>query len=142
MQRRRELMGMQEKENINIWNERWENGYFNTTNGSNIANADQIRNVGYISVKPSTKYYFYAGKGSQWAMFFDSEKNAIPINDYPIDELKTRSANVYAIRSNEFTTPPICKYMRFYCTAGYGTEYLNDISINYPATDHEYHKHI
>lgn len=135
---------MQKKQaNINIWDEQWELGMLNTRTGADISASAQIRSKNYIEVKPSTQYYFYSGKNSQWVMFYDQDKNVISVDDYPVSEWTSRSYNAYgATRNTVFTTPQICHYIRFYCTTGYGNTYLNNISFNYPSTDHEYHKHI
>lgn len=143
--RRRLMMSGSAIHNINVWDEQWEMGRLDTMTGAstNSSSTTQIRTSGYIKLTPNTKYYFYSsGKGSQWSMFYDADKVVIPVSEYPISEMPNRSRNAYGNRNVEFTTPPNCHYMRFYCTEAYGNTYSHNISVNYPSTDHEYHPHI
>ena len=128
-------------ENINVWDEQWELGTLNTSTGGKISSDSQIRCKEYIEVQGDTRYYFYNGSGkAMWMLFFDSNYDVIDNYGNP-DNLR-RSTNAYGLNNKEFTTPQNCKFIKFYCVASYGATYKNDISLNYPATDHEYHKHV
>lgn len=103
---------------FNQWDEEWENGYINVSDGENVANNSFIRGKNFIPVFPNTQYYSLAGDGSadMAILYYDANKNYL---------------NSYVYRGNDpFTTPSNCHYIRFYMASGYGTTYNNDICIN------------
>ena len=125
---------------VNVWDEEWENGTFNTTTGANMVKSTQIRTKNYIPVKPSTTYYFNANPNI-WVLFFDGDKNPVPNG---ADSRYAKDGNSVSLGmdvsiTRTFTSPSNAHYMRFYCQAPYGKTYNNDISINYPSTDTSYH---
>ena len=106
---------------VNVWDETWEGGSISPTTGQNANDSTRIRTKGYISVVPNTAYYCKASKDLA-IRYYDRNKSFIG----------TGSAH-----DSTVTTPANCYYMRFAVveTSTYG----NDISINYPSTDTQYH---
>lgn len=110
----------------NVWDEEWEVGGINSTTGGNWNTTDRIRSKNYILAKADTSYYFKASANVN-LVFYDANKEFIStLYYYPADNVP-------------FTTPQKCAYIRFALQPVYGTTYNNDISINYPSTDHDYH---
>ena len=108
---------------INVWDEEWESGGINTS-GQETTTSGYYRSTNYISVLPNANYYFKTPT-SMHVMFYDANK----------DFIDWTTANNSAI-----TTPSNGHYLRFRnSTAGGWQPYNHDISINYPATDTEYH---
>lgn len=122
---------------FNLWDEQWELGKFNTTTGENTSSTIQIRSKNYIPIKGGIQYYFKTS-GAMWCIFFDSNKTAIPSNA-PSGYVVSGNSVMLGTSYMTFTAPSNACYMRFYLLGEYGTTYKNDISINYPSTDHEYH---
>lgn len=104
----------------NIWDEEWTNGSINADTGVAGAGNNVISND-YIGVTPNTAYY---ATQRIRVFFYDANKAFLSFVD---------------IDHTSFTTPSECRYILFAAFLAYGTTYNNDISINYPATDHEYH---
>lgn len=111
---------------INQWNEQWEIGGYNITTGEKNLNTDKIRNKNLIPILPNTTYYKKSpAPGIYWNLYYNKNMEYV---------------GYFAAQYNTtFTTPNNAYYMAFYTEAGYGTTYNNDISINYPATDTDYH---
>lgn len=130
MERRRSLMQQQSEpvdENINIWDEEWEQGQYNTV-GTKVSSTSQIRCKNLIRVKPNTEYYLHIGVNVACRVYFCTENDTV--------------ISYTAYRNATFTTPANCKFIKFHTGSGYGIVYNNNISINYPSTDHDYHEHI
>ena len=104
----------------NIWDEEWTNGSINVDTGVAAAGNNVISND-YIGVTPNTAYY---ATQRIRVFFYDANKAFLSFVD---------------IDHTSFTTPSECRYILFTAFLAYGTTYNNDISINYPATDTEYH---
>lgn len=114
---------------VNVWDEQWELGGINGS-GANHNASDRIRSKNYIPVTPGATYYYYIN--STYGIFtwgYDSSKTYV--GRVP--------ANGWAIGNNTVTIPNGVYYIRIVVQPGYGTTYNNDISINYPATDRDYH---
>lgn len=114
---------------INIWDEEWEVGTISDATGQNT-NYQGIRTKNYINVKPNHSYFLYLnhtnGSTAMRTRWYDINKNYI--------------GNSPAISYNKsFTVPSNAYYLRFCPQSSYGETYLNDISVNYPATDTAYH---
>lgn len=103
---------------FNQWDEEWEKGLIDTTTGVNTSSNNNIRSKNYISILPSTAYYFNAGSVgmSVNGAYYDADKNYI--------------SALGGIANSIFTTPSNAHYMRFYLASAYGTTYKNDICIN------------
>lgn len=111
---------------VNQWDEQSEKGSYNITTGVKQTDNNNLRCVNPIPVMPNTTYYFRQTTATSNALlFYDADGNYI--------SYLSRTGN------NTFTTPENAHYMTFYLSAGYGTTYNNDISINYPSTDTDYH---
>lgn len=112
---------------INIWDEEWEIGRY--VNGVKDTISTQIRCVNRIPIKPNTQYYVYIGtSGVSLTIQFLSSDGAYLSQAY---------------RSNAaFTSPANARYMVFHANTTYGTTYKHDISINYPATNNNYHSYV
>ena len=122
---------------VNIWDEQWENGYYNRATGEKDGNSNTtyFRSKNYIPCVPNTSYYFkapsvHASNTTYYAvLFYDADKNYI-------------SAINSGIGNTVQTTPQNAQFMTFYIEVGTsGATYNNDISINYPSSDTEYAKH-
>lgn len=109
---------------VNVWDEEWENGYYSSTNGAKVSDSNYFRAKNLIPVKPNTSYYFVAPIRME---YFDWDADG--------NFLRRKTNN---IQNAVFTTSADCYFLTFdtYVTA---TTYNNDISINYPSTDTEYH---
>ena len=114
---------------VNQWDEEWELGYIDPTTGGNASSSSCIRAKNYIPVKPNATYYINVPDASgvnAKVLFYDIEKQRTA------DTLKTKANDTLEIPDNVY-------YLRFYMSDAYGTTYNNDISINYPSTDTDYH---
>lgn len=111
---------------INQWNEQWELGSLDISNGAETPTTSRGRNVGFISViGGSTLYVSKGGNGSLYLLQYDANQNYLNIYNNVTNSTITLNAN--------------CRYIRFYTDNAYGATYNNDISINYPATETAYH---
>ena len=107
----------------NVWDEEWELGAINVTNGQNVANNNFIRSTNYISVKPSTTYFKCAPQ-NYLQLYYGKDKTYLSYGSWN--------------KNTTFTTPSDCYFVRFYVASEYGTTYNNDIALNYPSTFTEY----
>ena len=111
---------------VNQWDEEWELGAYNASNGQtwDVTNRIRSKSTNYIPILPNTEYYVNSPK-SIFCYFYDVNKNYI--------------SYFGVTHGTTFTTPQNARYFRFFVDTDYGTTYNNDISINYPSTDHDYH---
>lgn len=114
---------------VNIWDENCKSGYYNVSTGDYVYNANQLCCNDFIPVKPNTNYYCYKGSYSNQGecLFYDENKTFISY---------IMPAN---FNNKVFTTPNNCHYITFNLGSSYGTTYNNDVSINYPSSDTQYH---
>ena len=111
---------------VNVWDEEWEVGRIDGNTGQDLSSNDRLRSKGYILVKPNTTYNVVIPQYGIWV--------------YPYKLDKTYKGTRYNRTNGQtFVVPNDCYYWRFEVYADYGTTYNNDISINYPSTDTEYH---
>ena len=113
---------------VNVWDEEWELGYIDSQ-GNNTPNAGNIRSKNFTQIEPNTRYYLKSGYTTVVycpIFFYDANKVFL-------------SANLQQVWNTVITTPSNARYIRFYMNSAYGNVYNNDISINYPSTDTEYH---
>lgn len=108
---------------INIWDEEWERGTIGLTTGAKVDDDTKIRSKNYVPISPNTAYY-YKFPGNWRMIYFDADKNVV-------ERGNTYSPNII------LTSPATAHYLLFALDAT--TEYDNNIAINYPATDHDYH---
>lgn len=120
---------------INVWDEEWENGYYNRTKGNKAGNSDTsyFRSKNFIPVKPNTQYYIvlpsvHASNNTWFSILtYGSQKEYLSY---------THQTGSYYL----LTTGTRTYYLTFYCEVGTtGATYQNDISFNYPSTDTSYH---
>ena len=105
---------------FNAWDEEWEEGGFDQTNGDKKAFGSRIRSKNKIPCTPSTTYYFASVKTyTSWASvyFYDAAENYLGYTDL-------NSVN------RTFSTPQNCHYINFNTSGTYGSTYNNDICIN------------
>jgi hypothetical protein len=100
---------------FNQWDEEWEVGGINTSNGKNNNETDKIRGKNFIRVTPSSEYYCKSPIASR-IFFYDSNKNYI--------------SNGYLSANSSFTILDNAYYIRFRIASDYGTTYNHDICIN------------
>ena len=112
---------------INIWDEDWEVGIYNSSSDTVIKVVDttHIRSKNPIRVDEGITYYFNSASYNVHLIVADESGNVL---------YRTTSLN-----NGTFTVPTNGKYVYFNMALAYGTTYNNDISINYPSTDTEYH---
>ena len=111
----------------NVWDEEWRNGYYTNT-GTFNPNANYVANKNPIPILPNTTYYIYIASvptAGRDILYYDGEMNYLS------------KASLYA--NATFTTPANAEYANFNLGSSYGNTYNDDISINYPSTDTEYH---
>lgn len=106
-----------ESQGVNAWDEEWELGSFNVTNGANLPTNDAIRNKNYIKVLPKQGYYFKTPTNYKF-VFYDEQKNYISGDGKSTNQV--------------ITTPSNCHYLRFSVGVSVSpiTTYNNDICIN------------
>lgn len=107
---------------VNVWDEEWEVGLISAATGQNETNSNYSRTKNYCKVVPDTNYYI------------KNTPSPLYLREYGANKEYIRYAQIAG--NNEITIPSDVYYIRF-CWDG--TTYNNDISINYPSTDHEYH---
>ena len=99
---------------INVWDEEWR------------IDGGQFKAKNLIPVKPNTSYYFKRPLSAYSAFKYD-------ING-------TSLGTIFLPENAVFTTDSETYYIWFSLSVSdYGTTYNNDISINYPSTDTDYH---
>ena len=111
---------------INITDEEWELGNINA-NGYPFADSERMRTKNFNPCSPSTQYYvLFPMVGNDAILFY-----------YDINKAFISSSGW--IYKGVVTTPPNARFVKMVLGRTYGTTYNNDISINYPSTDTEYH---
>lgn len=104
----------------NKWDEQWELGGINS-NGEKYTSSDRIRSKNYIPVTSGATYY----TNTRIAYFeYDANKTF----------LRAGSSGSFVGPDVTITISSDAYYILFMCTTTYGTTYLNNIAINYPAT--------
>lgn len=106
---------------FNQWDEQWELGGLNGSNGQKIRDDSRIRTKNYIPVLPSTQYYIkfpqFTPNNIGTICYYDANKNFIyatyPVNSSPFAD-----------------TPAGAWYMLITFYPAYGTTYNYDICVN------------
>lgn len=112
----------------NQWDEEWEVGSISNTTGKNTEATKSYRTKNYIPLVSSVDYYFYIGGTYTLGLrFYDINKNFI----------SSRPLTVSGILRWNYEIPSKARFVRFVNTST--NTYNNDISINYPSTDTDYH---
>ena len=110
---------------VNVWDEETELGGINSSTGQEYSSTNAIRSKNYIPVVPGASYYLKAPSMTGFTgCWYDKDKNRISTR-YQVNAVMTAPDNAY--------------FFRFGLPSSYGATYGNDISINYPSTDTEYH---
>lgn len=116
------------KTGVNVWDEEWETGAIDPNSGQNTSSTSLFRTKNYIPIKPNTKYYAHLGSHTgQNRVAYYGENKAY---------LGQGSGGWSTFDNGVITTPVNAYFMRFEITE---PTYANDISINSPYTDTEYH---
>lgn len=113
---------------VNVWDEQWELGLYDDNTGEKKASSQRIRNTNYIRVLPLQKYYIYLPSTLNddiKFLYYDKNKRYIGVSEWTA--------------KGEIIIPQNVCYINFYVAMNYGTTYNNDISINNPYTDAQYH---
>lgn len=112
---------------INLWDEVEKSGYTISGAGVETPATNAWCSQNYIPLVPNTTYYL---KSSSYlnARWYDADKNYLGYS--------VLGANSTFNSTSAFAN---ARYLRF---NGYGTTYNNDISVNYPATDTDYHAYV
>lgn len=105
------MVGFNQFDKTSVENGKWVDDY---TTGA-IASTTTLYNVtGFIPVVPNTSYY-KSRNGSSRNIFYDANKNVIPLTSWSINDAPTR-----------FTSPANAAYIRFTVT----NSYLDDFCFN------------
>lgn len=107
---------------INQWDEEWELGGFVWATGQPSSATDRIRSKNFCTCKPNTRYYIKNPTGGINILWYNSNKDFILRN---------------VANNTTLTSPPNAYFFKI-CNTNSAT-YNNNISINYPSTDTEYH---
>ena len=110
---------------INLWDEDWELGYINNTDGQPSDNSNYIRSKNYCICQPNIDYCCLKTAGIWFSIFwYDINKNFI-------------SASAFLGDANRvYTAPNNASYFKICYN---DISYSNNISVNYPSTDTTYH---
>lgn len=104
-----------ESQGVNAWDEEWEEGIYNVSDGTQAIGANQIRNANLIPVLPNTEYYL-SGNFSFLAFL-----------EYGADKKFLRNRG--GLKGNAKTSED-CHYLAFYTDSDYGLTYNRNICIN------------
>lgn len=119
---------------VNVWDEEWEVGNI-ASNGQPNSNDKTIRSKNFCRCLPNTTYYCTCGKTD------GGNQNRYYVAIFWYDE-NENFLNYDWCNNLSVTSPSNAQYFKT-CTntstVVYGDTYNHDISINYPATDHDYH---
>ena len=110
---------------VNQWDEDWEQGGIDDTDGSKTSASNQIRSKNYIPCMANTDYYVSAPANtiSTYIYYYASDYSFIG---------RAGQTGAYNVSEKTITTPVNCAYMMM--KAGTLTSYGNNISINYPSS--------
>lgn len=105
---------------VNQWNEQWELGNIYSDTGQEASSTTTIRSIGYIELIPNESFYVKSAVNIG-LRYYDKDYNYI---------------SGLTVQNAVATPPSNARYLRFIAVT---TTYSNDISINYPSTDTQYH---
>ena len=113
----------------NLWNEQWEVGGIDNTTGVDAPSNNYFRSVGYIPVPVGENLYLYNGNSDTIGLrFYDRNKTFIGARAFLTSKVATYGTN---------DLPTDTAFIRIVNTST--NVYANNISINYPSSDTEYH---
>ena len=108
----------------NIWDEQWQEGYYDTAGIYHTGNYVCSKNP--ICILGGAAYFIVVPSGhTLYICFYDKDETFI-------NRVSFSTSQGYVIPNN-------AAFLQFNMGGSYGTTYNNDISINYPNTDTEYH---
>lgn len=107
-----------ESQGVNAWDEEWEMGYIDASNGNTIYALNHICAKNKIHILPNTTYHFTKPAGAYTIIAY-----------YDMDGLYIGQQDLFATSGigSTFKTVENAHYMRFYCAI---PEYNHDICIN------------
>lgn len=111
---------------VNVWDEEWDLGDIDGVTGL-YKNGNYIRSKHLFPAKPSTSYYIVIPFGII-LYEYDINKDVIRTGQYAYHSIPV--PRVYVVSDKTY-------YLAF--RAAVGGTYANNISFNYPSTDHDYH---
>ena len=120
----------------NIWDEEYENTQIES-DGSITTAYTRICSKNHIPVVPGATYMMIwpGGLNRGRGGYYNANKEFIQYcGDFP-DNITSDGTKQYGT----FTVPSGAYYVKFCTNASYGTTYNDNISLNYPANDLEYH---
>ena len=114
---------------VNLWDEETRLGTYDGSTGAYNGSdyPDRLCNKNPITVEPNTEYYFKYKSGTTGGNVYYYDASGAFIS------MQTNRGNL------AFTTPNNCRSINVSFGDVYGTTYNDDISINSPSTDHDYH---
>ena len=116
---------------VNVWDEEYQLGFYNAR-GVFVANTyGYFSSKNPIPVKPNSEYVLCIKGASNQTIY-------VPMY-YRDGTFKTRLDYTLSGGVRIITVPEDVYFIGFSTEAFYGTTYNHDISINYPATDTDYH---
>ena len=131
---------------VNVWDEETEGGLLNS-DGTVTANQTRLVTKNYIPIVSGETYCVsipYSGRGR--GAFYDENHGLISyFGDFPKSgepAVFPNDGTIYPSGSSYYFTfiaPSGACYLKYNIISAYGSTYNNDISFNYPSTDHSYH---
>lgn len=117
---------------LNLWDEEWESGTYSTADGRPSVSANAIRSKNIIAIKPSSTFAFFNSTANAQIRLYYYDKSGAFLSW----EAKTAVNNVVT-----FTTPENACFINFAVGNSVTPVTTNNqnLSINYPSTDTEYH---
>ena len=115
---------------VNLWDEQTKTGYYSSAHGYYVNYAGQLCSKDYIAVKPNTTYVFKKPITLGDILYYGKNKDFLNV-----------TLNITS-KAYSFTTPDNCYYININLGSTYGAVYNNDVSINYPSSDTDYHSYI
>lgn len=100
---------------VNIWDEEWEVGDYNASNGEKVPSASLMRCKNRIRIIPSETYYIKCPNVS-YTYYYDANGNYI-------------NGGVSHLANSSFSVPTNAYYMTFNTNSAYGTTYNHNVQI-------------
>lgn len=112
----------------NAWDEQWELGYIDVSNGNKENYGTMLRNKNLIPILPNAEYFVNVANNTGdngYALFYDKDGNYLGYS---------AMGGTYE-GYQKFNTPSAAHYMNFFLNNSYGSTYKNDICINLSDSD-------
>lgn len=112
------IVNLEDEVGINLWDEKWEVGAFDASNGKPVPQANAIRTTNFIPVIPLGEYYVCISRGMYiFAYLYDANGAFVSYIG------RKDNGEIITIPSN-------AHFLKFETTSAYGETYINDICIN------------